>query len=79
TNEQMLGFSQAMARVMTGSKVTSSQWNRMSKQSPGLGSAMAKAAGMSEQAFGQMISNGKLSTKQFKELLEKVGQDGGKA
>lgn len=79
TNEQMLGFSQAMARVMTGSKVTSSQWNRMSKQAPGLGSAMAKAAGMSEQAFGQMISNGKLSTKQFKELLEKVGQDGGKA
>lgn len=79
TNEQMLGFSQAMARVMTGSKVTSSQWNRMSKQAPGLGSAMAKAAGMSEQAFGQMIDSGKLSTKQFKQLLEKVGEDGGKA
>lgn len=79
TNEQMLGFSQAMARVMTGSKVTTSQWNRMSKQAPGLGSAMAKAAGMSESAFAQMIDSGKLSTKQFKQLLEKVGEDGGKA
>lgn len=79
TNEQMLGFSQAMARVMTGSKVTSSQWNRMSKQAPGLGAAMAKAAGVSESAFAQMIDSGKLSTKQFKQLLEKVGEDGGKA
>lgn len=79
TSEQMLGFSQAMARVMTGSKVTSSQWNRMSKQAPGLGAAMAKAAGVSESAFAQMIDSGKLSTKQFKQLLEKVGEDGGKA
>lgn len=79
TSEQMLGFSQAMARVMTGSKVTSSQWNRMSKQAPGLGAAMAKAAGGSESAFAQMIDSGKLSTKQFKQLLEKVGEDGGKA
>ena len=79
TSEQMLGFSQAMARVMTGSKVTSSQWNRMSKQAPGLGAAMAKATGVSESAFAQMIDSGKLSTKQFKQLLEKVGEDGGKA
>lgn len=45
----------------------------------GLGAALSKVAGMSEEAFGKMVTSGKMSTKQFEELVEKAGQDGGKA
>lgn len=79
TSGEMVGLSSAMARALSGSKVSAMQWQRMSKQAPGLGAALSKAAGMSEEAFGKMVNSGKMSTKQFKELVEKAGQDGGKA
>lgn len=79
TSGEMVGLSSAMARALSGSKVSAMQWQRMSKQAPGLGAALSKAAGMSEEAFGSMVNSGKMSTKQFEELVEKAGQDGGKA
>lgn len=79
TSGEMVGLSSAMARALSGSKVSAMQWQRMSKQAPGLGAALSKAAGMSEEAFGKMVVSGKMSTKQFEELVEKAGQDGGKA
>lgn len=79
TSGEMVGLSSAMARALSGSKVSAMQWQRMSKQAPGLGAALSKAAGMSEKAFGKMVNSGKMSTKQFEELVEKAGQDGGKA
>lgn len=79
TSGEMVGLSSAMARALSGSKVSAIQWQRMSKQAPGLGAALSKAAGMSEEAFGKMVASGKMSTKQFEELVEKAGQDGGKA
>lgn len=79
TSGEMVGLSSAMARALSGSKVSAMQWQRMSKQAPGLGAALSKAAGMSEEAFGKMVTSGKMSTKQFEELVEKAGQDGGKA
>lgn len=79
TGGEMVGLSSAMARALSGSKVSAMQWQRMSKQAPGLGAALSKAAGMSEEAFGKMVNSGKMSTKQFEELVEKAGQDGGKA
>lgn len=79
TSGEMVGLSSAMARALSGSKVSAMQWQRMSKQAPGLGAALSKAAGMSEEAFGNMVASGKMSTKQFEELVEKAGQDGGKA
>ena len=79
TSGEMVGLSSAMARALSGSKVSAMQWQRMSKQAPGLGAALSKAAGMSEEAFGKMVNSGKMSTKQFEELVEKAGQDGGKA
>lgn len=79
TSGEMVGLSSAMARALSGSKVSAMQWQRMSKQAPGLGAALSKAAGMSEGAFGKMVASGKMSTKQFEELVEKAGQDGGKA
>lgn len=79
TSGEMVGLSSAMARALSGSKVSAIQWQRMSKQAPGLGAALSKAAGMSEEAFGKMVTSGKMSTKQFEELVEKAGQDGGKA
>lgn len=79
TSGEMVGLSSAMARALSGSKVSAMQWQRMSKQAPGLGAALSKAAGMSEEAFGKMVASGKMSTKQFEELVEKAGQDGGKA
>lgn len=79
TSGEMVGLSSAMARALSGSKVSAMQWQRMSKQAPGLGAALSRAAGMSEEAFGKMVNSGKMSTKQFEELVEKAGQDGGKA
>ena len=79
TSGEMVGLSSVMARALSGSKVSAMQWQRMSKQAPGLGAALSKAAGMSEEAFGKMVNSGKMSTKQFEELVEKAGQDGGKA
>lgn len=79
TSGEMVGLSSAMARALSGSKVSAMQWQRMSRQAPGLGAALSKAAGMSEEAFGKMVNSGKMSTKQFEELVEKAGQDGGKA
>ena len=79
TSGEMVGLSSAMARALSGSKVSAMQWQRMSKQAPGLGAALSKAAGMSEEAFGKMVNSGKMSTKQFEELVEKAGRDGGKA
>ncbi len=79
TSGEMVGLSSAMARALSGSKVSAMRWQRMSKQAPGLGAALSKAAGMSEEAFGKMVASGKMSTKQFEELVEKAGQDGGKA
>ena len=79
TSGEMVGLSSSMARALSGSKVSAMQWQRMSKQAPGLGAALSKAAGMSEEAFGKMVTSGKMSTKQFEELVEKAGQDGGKA
>lgn len=79
TSGEMVGLSSTMARALSGSKVSAMQWQRMSKQAPGLGAALSKAAGMSEEAFGKMVNSGKMSTKQFEELVEKAGQDGGKA
>lgn len=79
TSGEMVGLSSAMARALSGSKVSAMQWQRMTKQAPGLGAALSKAAGMSEEAFGKMVNSGKMSTKQFEELVEKAGQDGGKA
>lgn len=79
TSGEMVGLSSAMARALSGSKVSAMQWQRMSKQAPGLGAALSKVAGMSEEAFGKMVTSGKMSTKQFEELVEKAGQDGGKA
>lgn len=79
TSGEMVGLSSAMARALSGSKVSAMQWQRMSKQAPGLGAALSKVAGMSEEAFVKMVTSGKMSTKQFEELVEKAGQDGGKA
>lgn len=79
TSGEMVGLSGAMARALSGSKVSAMQWQRMSKQAPGLGAALSKVAGMSEEAFGKMVASGKMSTKDFERLVEKAGQDGGKA
>ena len=79
TSDQMVGLSSAMARALSGSKVSAMQWQRMSKQAPGLGAALSKAAGMSEAAFGKMVSSGKMSTMEFEKLVEKAGERSGKA
>lgn len=79
SSDQMLAFSDAMAKGLSGANVTAGAWNKMSKQAPGLGHALSKAAGMSEGAFDQMVKSGKMSSAQFEDLVAKVGKDGGAA
>lgn len=79
SGDQMNAFAASMARALSGSKLSAGQFQRMAKAAPGLSAAMAKAGGMSEATFNRLANSGKMSTKQFEQLFEKVGNDGGKA
>lgn len=74
TEEKVGGLARSMSRMFTSDKVTTTQLARVETQIPKLGSALAKAAGVSQSAFNKMISNGKISGKEFQDLIEKVAK-----
>lgn len=77
TGEQTDSLAKSLVRVTASGKVTDTSLARLEKTAPTMGAQLAKAAGMSQQAFSQMVSSGKMSSTQFLALLTKVGQDGG--
>lgn len=77
SGEQTDSLGKSLMRVTASGKVTNTALARLEKTAPTMGAQLASAAGMSQQAFSQMVSSGKMSSTQFLALLTKVGQDGG--
>ncbi len=75
---QAEGFAGGLTRIENAGTVTSGTFGRLTKQAPGLASAMAKSAGMSEKQFMELVQSGKMTSDQFNEILAKASKNYGK-
>lgn len=75
SDQQANAFAGGLSRIESSGKVTSASLGRLEKQTPGLTAAMSKASGMSQQAFKDLISSGKMTTDQFNDILTKASKD----
>lgn len=72
---QAEGFAGGLTRIENAGKVTSGTFGRLTKQAPGLASAMAKSAGMSEKQFMGLVQSGKMTSDQFNGILAKASKN----
>lgn len=75
SGKQADAFAGGLSRIESSGKVTSSSLGRLEKQAPGLTAAMSKASGMSQKAFQQLVSSGKMTSDQFNQILAKASED----
>ncbi|WP_223849956.1 tape measure protein [Schleiferilactobacillus harbinensis] len=68
-------FAKSMQRAMNSGKLTTGVLTRMENAAPGLGSALAKASGVSETAFNSMVAGGQISSKKLQDLIVKISKD----
>jgi tape measure domain-containing protein len=73
--DQLSGFAKQLTRVTSQTKLSTSSLARLEKTAPNLGSQLAKAAGVSQDAFAKMVSAGKVSSTDFLNLLAKAGKN----
>lgn len=78
SDKQANAFAGGLSRIESSGKVTSRSLGRLEKQAPGLTAAMAKASGMSQKSFQQLVSSGKMTSDQFNQILAKASKDYGK-
>ncbi|WP_257611362.1 tape measure protein, partial [Oenococcus oeni] len=64
-----------MDKVAQSGTMTTANLERMEKQAPGIGAALAKAAGMSTTAFTSMVGAGKMTSAQLESLLGKISNN----
>ncbi|MCD5517401.1 tape measure protein [Lactobacillus delbrueckii subsp. sunkii] len=72
---QAEGFAGGLTRIESAGTVTSGTFGRLTKQAPGLASAMAKSAGMSETHFMGLVQSGKMTSDQFNDILAKASKN----
>ena len=72
---QAEGFAGGLTRIENAGTVTSGTFGRLTKQAPGLASAMAKSAGMSEKQFIGLVQSGKMTSDQFNGILAKASKN----
>lgn len=72
---QAEGFAGGLTRIENAGTVTSGTFGRLTKQAPGLASAMAKSAGMSEKKFMELVQSGKMTSGQFNDILAKASEN----
>lgn len=72
---QAEGFAGGLTRIESAGTVTSRTFGQLTKQAPGLASAMAKSAGMSEQKFTELVQSGKMTSDQFNGILAKASKN----
>lgn len=72
---QAEGFAGGLTRIENAGTVTSGTFGRLTKQAPGLASAMAKSAGMSEKQFMGLVQSGKMTSDQFNDILAKASKN----
>ncbi|TLQ49594.1 tape measure protein, partial [Lacticaseibacillus casei] len=68
-------FAKSLQRAMNNGKLTTGVLTRMENAAPGLGSALAKAGGVSETAFNSMVASGQISSKKLQDLIVKISKD----
>ncbi|KAA9324789.1 tape measure protein [Streptococcus anginosus] len=68
-------FAGGLGKIEASGKVTATALNKLEKQAPGLNQALQKASGLSEQAFSDLLSSGKMTSQQFNEVLKKAAGD----
>ncbi|MHA5112847.1 tape measure protein [Oenococcus oeni] len=65
-------FATTLNRIETQSKVSAQSFGRLERAAPGISTAMQQASGLSQKAFDQLISSGKMTSTQFNDILEKA-------
>lgn len=73
--DQLSGFAKQLTRVTSQTKLSTSSLARLEKTAPNLGAQLAKAAGVSQDAFAKMVAAGKVSSTDFLNLLAKTGKN----
>ena len=68
-------FAKSLQRAFNNGKLTTGVLTRMENAAPGLGSALAKASGVSETAFNKMVGNGQITSKKLQDLIVKISKD----
>ena len=67
-------MAQSMQRAMNNGKLTTGVLTRMENQAPGLGSAFAKAAGVTNSQFNSMVAGGQITSKKLQDLILKISK-----
>lgn len=75
SDKQANAFAGGLIRIESSGKVTSSSLGRLEKQAPLLTAAMAKASGMSQQKFKELVDSGKMTTDQFNGYLKTAAKN----
>ena len=75
SDKQANAFASGLSRIESSGKVTSSSLGRLEKQAPGLTAAMAKASGLSQQKFKELVASGKMTTDQFNGYLKTAAKN----
>ena len=75
SDKQANAFAGGLSRIESSGKVTSSSLGRLEKQAPGLTAAMAKASGMTQQKFKELVNSGKMTTDQFNGYLKTAAKN----
>lgn len=75
SDKQANAFAGGLSRIESSGKVTSSSLGRLEKQAPGLTAAMAKASGLSQQKFKELVASGKMTTNQFNGYLKTAAKN----
>lgn len=73
TGEQTQGLTKQFTKVESSGKLSSMTLGRMEKSAHGMTAKLAEAKGVSQDTFKQMVSDGKISSNQFKDLVAKLG------
>ncbi|MDE3291293.1 tape measure protein [Lacticaseibacillus paracasei] len=68
-------FAKSLQRAFNNGQLTTGVLTRMENAAPGLGSALAKASGVSETAFNSMVASGQISSKKLQDMIVKIGGD----
>lgn len=75
SQDQAEGFASGLTRIEASGNVTAGTFGRLTKQAPGLATALAKTAGMSQDEFMKLVQSGKMTSDQFNDLLEKASKN----
>lgn len=75
SQERAEAFASGLGKIEASGTVTATSLNKLEKQAPGLVQALQKASGLSEQAFSDLLSSGKMTSKQFNDILKSAAKN----